>query len=101
MCEASIAVCCGNLGTNRKTEGLLASCNHRMLRYISKKRWQDRITNEKVRKRCGMENLKHRMRFRWFAHVKRRDESSIIRRAMELNWKVEGQLVDQRRPGLR
>ena len=34
-----------------------------------------------------MENLKHRlkkMRLRWFDHVKRRDENSILRRAMDL-----------------
>ena len=38
-----------------------------------------------------MENLEHRlrkMRLRWFGHVKRRDENSILRRAMELE--VEG-----------
>ena len=41
-----------------------------------------------------MENLEHRlrkMRFRWFGHVKRRYENSILRRAMEL-------LVEGRRP---
>ena len=62
-----------------------------MLRYISRVRWQERITNEEVRRRCGVENLEHRlrnMRLRWFSHVKRRDENSILRRAMELE--VEG-----------
>ena len=54
-------------------------------------RWQDIITNEEVRRRCGVENLRHRlrkMRLRWFGHVKRRDVNSILRRAMELE--VEG-----------
>ena len=49
------------------------------------------ITNEKVRRRCGVENLEHRlrkMRLRWFGHVKRRNENNILSRAMEL--KVEG-----------
>ena len=49
---------------------LLASCDHRMLRCMSRVRWKDRITNEEVRRRCGVENLEHRfrkMRLRWFA----------------------------------
>ena len=58
---------------------------------MSRVRWQDRIINEEVRRRCGVENLEHRlrkMRLRWLGHVKRRDESSILRRVMELE--VEG-----------
>ena len=35
-------------------EGLLASCDHRILRYMSRVRWQDKITmNEEVKRRCG------------------------------------------------
>ena len=58
---------------------------------MSRVRWQDRITNEEVRRRCGVENLEHRlrkMRLRWFGHVKRRDENNILRRVIELE--VEG-----------
>ena len=58
---------------------------------MSRVRWQDSITKEEVRRRCGVENLEHRlrkMRLRWFGHVKRRYENSILRRAMELE--VEG-----------
>ena len=58
---------------------------------MSRVNWQDRITNEDVRRRCGVENLEHRLRktrLRWFGRVKRRDENSILRRAMELE--VEG-----------
>ena len=54
---------------------------------MSRVRRQDRITNEEVKRRCGVENLEHRLRktrLRWFGHVKRRDENSILRRAMEL-----------------
>ena len=77
-------------------EGLLASCYHRMLRYMSRVRWQDRFTNEEVRRRCGVENLEHRLRklrLRWFRHVKCRDENSLLR-----SWKckVEGYLAGQR-----
>ena len=39
-----------------------------------------------------VENLEHRLRkmtkLKWFSHVKRRDENSILRRVMELE--VEG-----------
>ena len=63
-----------------------------MLRYMLIVRWQDRITNEEVTRRCGMENLEeHRlrkMRLRRFGHVKCRDKNSILRRVMELQ--VEG-----------
>ena len=36
-------------------------CDHRMLRYISRVRWQERITNEEIR-RCGVESLEHRFK---------------------------------------
>ena len=74
-----------------RLEGLLASCDHRMLRYMSRVRWQERITNEEVRRKCAVENLDHRlrkMRVRWFGHVKCRDENSILRREMELEVEV-------------
>ena len=57
----------------------------------SRVRWQDKIISEEVRKRCGVENLEHRLRktrLRQFGHVKCMDEKSILRRAMELE--VEG-----------
>ena len=40
-----------------------------MLRYTSRVRWQDKMTNEEVRRRCGLENLEHRVKkisLRWF-----------------------------------
>ena len=46
---------------------------------MSTVRWQDRITNKEVRRRCGVEDLEHRLRktrLRWFGHVKLRDEES-------------------------
>ena len=54
---------------------------------MSRARWQDRITNEEVRRRCGVVNLKHKLkktRLRWFGHVKCRDENSIVRRTIKL-----------------
>ena len=74
-----------------RLEGLLPSCHQRILRYMSRVRWQDKISNEEVRRRCGVENLEHRFkktRLRWFGHVKCRDENSMLRKAMELE--VEG-----------
>ena len=71
-----------------RLEGLLASCDQRMLRYMTKVRWQDRITNEEIRERCGVEDLKDRMRrtrLRWFGHVKRREESNILKRVYDLD----------------
>ena len=58
---------------------------------MSRVRWKNRITNEEVKRRCGLENLECRlrkMRLRWFGHVKRRDENNILRRVIELE--VEG-----------
>ena len=49
---------------------------------------------EEVKRRCGVENLEHRLRktiLRWFGCVKRRDENSIVRSAMKLE-------VESRRP---
>ena len=45
-----------------RPEGPLASCDYRMLRYMLRVRWLDRITNEEVRRKCGVENLEHRLR---------------------------------------
>ena len=75
-----------------------------MLRYISRVRWQDTITSEEVRRRCGVENLEHRfkkMRLRWFGHVKGKDENSILGKGWSWKWKVEGQLASQRIPDVR
>ena len=44
-----------------RQKGMLASCDHRKLKYMSRVRWQDKITNEEV-KRCGVENLEYRLR---------------------------------------
>ena len=76
-----------------RLEGLLASCEQRMLRYMSRERWQDRIINDEDRRRCGVENLEHRlrkMRLRWFGHTKCRDENSVLRREMELKVEIRG-----------
>ena len=48
-----------------RLEGLVASCDHRMLRYMSRVRWQERITNEEVRRRCGVKNLENEVEMIW------------------------------------
>ena len=61
-----------------------------MLRYMSRVRWQDRITNKEVRRRCGVENLEHRlkkMRLRWFGNIKHREKNSILWSEMQLELK--------------
>ena len=71
-----------------KLECLLASCDQRMLRYMTKVRWQDRVTNEEVRERCGVEDLRVRIRttrLRWFGHVKRREEDNILKRVYDMD----------------
>ena len=70
-----------------RLEGLLTSCDHRVLRNMSRVKWQDRFTSEKVRRRCLVENLEHilrKTRLRWFGHVKCRDVNSILTSVMEL-----------------
>ena len=49
---------------------------------MSTVRWQDRITNEEVRRKREVENLEYRLRktrFNRFVHVKCRDENNILR----------------------
>ncbi len=75
----------------KQLEDLLRSCDTRMLRYMAKIRWEDRVANEEVERRCKQESLvsvMRRMRLRWFGHVVRREEDHIVRRAME--FEVEG-----------
>ena len=75
-----------------------------MLRYMSRVRWQDSITNEEINRRCGVENLEHRLRktwLRWFGHVKRRDENSILRRVMELEVEGRRPVGKPKSPGIR
>ena len=70
-----------------RLQGLLASCDHKILMYISRVRWQCRITIEEGRRRCGVESLEYRLRktrLKCFGHVKRKNENSILMRAMEL-----------------
>ena len=54
---------------------------------MAKIRWEERVSNDEVFKRCGTQNLSvilRRQRLKLFGHVRRREEVSILRRAAEL-----------------
>ena len=60
-------------------------------------RWQDRVSNEEVQRRCGVEDLEDRLRrvrLRCFGHVRRREEGHILIRPVELE--VVGKRLVQR-----
>jgi len=38
----------------RTMKGILKSCDRRMLKYMARIRWQDRISSEEMAKRCGL-----------------------------------------------
>ena len=71
----------------KRLEQLLRSCDSRMLRYMANIRWEDRISNEEVLHKCRLQEISsvlRKQRLRWFGHVKRMEENSILRRAMNL-----------------
>ena len=73
------------MANHKRLERLLRSCDLRMLRYMSKIRWEDQISNEEVLNKCELEKISsvlRKQRLRWFEHVKRREENFILRRAI-------------------
>ena len=64
---------------------------HRILRRILRIRWQQRITNERILKILGMENVScelRRRRWNWLGHILRREGSDDCKTA--LGWQPEG-----------
>jgi len=60
-----------------KLENILKSCDGRMLKYMARVRWQDRISSEEVAKRCGLKMIRDKLRqkmLQWFCHVRREAE---------------------------
>ena len=58
-------------------ERRLESFHHRCLRKILKIRWQDKVTNNKVRSRAEVQTVTSMMdkrRVKWFEHVRMNDE---------------------------
>ena len=75
----------------REIERMIRQNDCRMLRYMCQVRWEDRVTDEEVMRRCGVEDVTevvNRSRLRWYGHVRRREGGHIIRRAMDMA--VEG-----------
>jgi len=50
------------LALTGKLVDILISCDSRMLRYMTRVRWQDRISSEEVAKRCGLKIIQDKLR---------------------------------------
>ena len=64
-----------------RLEGILLSCDRRMLRYMAGVTWRDRVRSADVARRCGVRELGDVLRVRrlgWFGHVVRRGETEIL-----------------------
>ena len=72
---------------------ILRACDRKMLRYMARVKWSDKISSSDVAKMCGLRELEEkvrRSRLRWFGHVKRAGET-CLGRIVSIN-------VDGRRP---
>jgi len=68
-------------------EDILKGCDSRMLRYMARVRWQDRISNEKMAKRCGLKMIQDKLRqkrLQWFGDVRRETEGGVLRLVEEM-----------------
>ena len=77
--------------TTKAIERKICSCDQRMLRYMAHVRWENRVTTEEVRRRCGVKDIidvLKRNRLRWYDHVRRRDNDRVLSKAAEIE--VEG-----------
>jgi len=75
-----------------KLDDIFKICDSRMLRYMARVRGQDRISSEKVVKRCDLKMIQDKLRqkrLQWFGHVRREE--------MEVSGK--GKKEDQGKPG--
>ena len=68
-------------------ENKLASCDYRMLRYMAHVRWEDRVSNDELARKCGVEDVRNvlrRQRLRWYCHIQRREEEHILKKACQV-----------------
>ena len=75
----------------RKEEGVLERTEMRMLRWILGVSLMERIESEEIRKRvgvCKITDKARESRLRWYGHVARRDEDSLIRKVHDMG--IEG-----------
>ena len=64
-----------------RLEGILLSCDRRMLRYMAGVTWRDHVRSAEVARRCGVRELGDVLRVRrlgWLGHVVRREETKIL-----------------------
>ena len=75
------------------SEKYIQRTDMRMLRWINGVKWSDRITNEEVLRRFGLEDVINdfKKEMRWFEHVERMSEANWVRRSM--HFEVEGERV--------
>ena len=75
----------------RKEEGILERTEMRMLRWILGVSLMERIESEEIRKRlgvCKITDKARESRLRWYGHVVRSDEASMIRKVYDMG--IEG-----------
>ena len=77
----------------------MARTEMRMLRRIVGVTLMNKERNEKIRKECGVADIKLKMRearLKWFGHVERREEGRGVKRAMQME--VDGSRRRRGRP---
>ena len=75
-----------------------------MVRWMCGAKLRDRMKNDELRKRLGIESIKEvikRGRLRWRGHVERREESNWLRRCMKLEVQGKRQTGGQGNHGRR
>ena len=80
----------------KKDEDILRKCDRRMLRYISRVKWQDEVSSEEVAKRFGLGDILERTKqgkLQWFGHVRREGEEGVLRKVEKI------QVIGNRQPG--
>ena len=76
----------GTVPLNKRQENKLEVADMRMSRWMLGLSRNDRVRNEKIRKRLGTTEMGkwcRQARLRWYGHVKRREDDYVGRRAME------------------
>ena len=61
---------------------ILERADMKMLRWMCKVKWEDRVSNDEILGRVGLEKLEYvlrRNRLRWFGHVERSEPENLLR----------------------
>ena len=73
--------------TTKAIEKKICSCDQWVLGHMAHVWWEDRVTTQKVRRRCGVKDIMDvlkRNRLRWYGHVRRRDNNHVLSKAAEM-----------------